>query len=157
VLLKSNITRQKGTIIEFDGPEGPRSVLYHFRPDADGDHVADVSDDHAEILLALPGKAFSFKRTAVAVAATEPSAGPAKPAEKKAEQVTQSVPPTLSILTVKPTDGALSEATDAAGGNEREALIAEYLALFGQNPHPAIKTETLRAKIAEKKAETASN
>lgn len=157
MLLKSNIIRPNGTMIEFDGPAGPRSVLYHFKKDAEGDHVANVADEHAEILLALPGKAFSFKRTAVAVAATEPSAGPAKPAEKKAEQVTQPVPPTLSILTVKPTDGASPEATDAADGNEREALIAEYLALFGQNPHPAIKTETLRAKIAEKKAETASN
>lgn len=153
MLLKSNIIRPNGTMIEFDGPAGPRSVLYHFKKDAEGDHVADVADEHAEILLALPGKAFSFKRTAVAVAATEPPADPAKIAGKKAEQGTQPVPPTLSVMPVKPSAGASAETTDA----EREALIAEYLALFGQNPHPAIKTETLRAKIAEKKAETASN
>lgn len=156
MLLKSNITRQKGTIIEFDGPEGPRSVLYHFRPDADGDHVADVSDEHAEILLALPGKAFSFKRTAVSVIVTEPPADPGEIAEKKAETATITQPPQLSVLPVKPEGGSQAEPS-VAGADEREALIAEYVALFGQNPHPASKTETLRAKIAEKKAETASN
>ena len=43
--------------------------------------------------------------------------------------------------------------TETEDAEERETLIARYKELFGSDPAKNIKTETLKAKIAEKEAE----
>lgn len=138
MLIKCNIHRPKGTTVEFDGPAGPRSIVYQFLPDAEGDHVANVEDeDHIERLLAVPDRVYSLKRSAL----------------KTAQQTTTmaaEAPPLKPVEQAKEADGTAQVSETAA--TEKEALVAEYASLFGQAPHPASKIETLRAKIAERKA-----
>lgn len=138
MLIKCNIQRPKGTTVEFDGPSGPRSIVYQFLPDGDGDHVANVEDeDHIERLLAVPDRVYSLKRSA-------------QKATQQATTTPAETPPVKPVEQVKDADGAAQVTEPAA--TEKEALAAEYTALFGQAPHPASKIETLRAKIAERKA-----
>jgi hypothetical protein len=48
MIIKSLIKRDGGSAINIDG------VIYDFQPDADGDHVCDVSDSsHANLLLSI--------------------------------------------------------------------------------------------------------
>lgn len=138
MLIKCNIQRPKGTNVEFDGPAGPRSIIYQFRPDADGDHVANVEDeDHIERLLAVPDRVYSLKRS------------PQKVAQQAATNAVET-PPLKPVEQAKEASGAAQPSETAA--TEKDALVAEYASLFGQAPHPASKIETLRAKIAERKA-----
>lgn len=129
MLINLSIRRKNGSKIEMaDG------TVLHFKPDADGDHVADVEDEaHIECLLRIPEyKIKRTKQTAPSAPVIEPgqNSTPAQPTEPAA---IQPVPPT-------------------ATSDERAELVGQYTALFGQAPHPAAKIDTLRAKIAEKKA-----
>ena len=123
MLISLSIRRKNGSKIEMaDG------TVLHFKLDADGDHVADVVDEaHIECLLRIPEYKIKRTKQAAPVIETGPIITPEKPA---------TIPPVLPTVTA----------------DERAELVAEYTAIMGQAPHPATKTETLRAKIAEKKA-----
>lgn len=43
----------------------------------------------------------------------------------------------------------LAEAAPEAAGDDREALVAQYIAKFKKAPHPSAKIETIKAKLAE--------
>lgn len=45
MLIKSLIKRDGGTVVDIAG------INYHFAPDDSGEHVCDVSDEHADIFL----------------------------------------------------------------------------------------------------------
>ena len=126
MLISLSIRRKNGSKIEMaDG------TVLHFKLDADGDHVADVVDEaHIECLLRIPE--YKIKRTKQAAPVIETARN--STTDKPAEPAT--IPPVLPTVTA----------------DERAELVAEYTAIMGQAPHPATKTETLRAKIAEKKA-----
>lgn len=150
MLLQSNIFRPKGTIVEFDGPRGPRSIHYHFKAQANDEgapHLCDVTDEeHIEILLAVPGRAFSLHKRAkvdavapVAPVITAPAMSviAALPPVPTPEPV---VTPAPAQQTTEPVAPVAIEGIDA--------LRAEYTRLYGQPPHPATKADTLRARIA---------
>lgn len=152
MLLQSNIFRPKGTVVEFDGPRGPRSIHYHFKAQANDEgapHLCDVTDEeHIEILLAVPGRAFSLHKRAKVEAMA-----PANPVVKApAMSVIDAMPP---APTPEPdaTQAPAQEPPVAPVALEGiDALRAEYAALHGQPPHPATKADTLRARIAAFKA-----
>jgi len=94
--------------------------------------------------------------------ALEPLNDAAKAAKKKAERkgdVTNAVTPAAAINQPAPGgDGNQSGPEGGNGGNgEGDENLAElqeqYEGLFQKKPHPAMKEDTLREKIAEKRKE----
>ncbi|MFS7308025.1 hypothetical protein [Rahnella inusitata] len=79
--------------------------------------------------------------------ALEPINDAAKEAKKKADK---------NYVEPKP-GSALEPKPEGSGSNQADvdlaALRDEYEALFGTAPHPAMKAETMKTKIAEKRAE----
>lgn len=133
MLINLSIRRKNGSKIEMaDG------TVLHFKPDADGDHVANVTDEaHIECLLRIPE--YKIKRTKPV---SEPvQKAPAQTATPPAQRpVTEGAGNTEKPISTSATE------------DERKALEAEYQSLYGQAPHPAAKDDTLRAKIAAKKS-----
>lgn len=79
--------------------------------------------------------------------ALEPINDAAKEAKKKADK--NYVEPTLDVDQVPAPKGVGSNQADV----DLAALRDEYEALFNTAPHPAMKAETMKTKIAEKRAE----
>lgn len=170
--IECKLLREGGTFVELDGVE------YHFAPLEDGAHVADVEREaHQDRFLSISEAYRLYRGKGVPAAASEPVAvallgSSVHPASFEINGKTYSLGDVVA-LAAAPFDPAewneLSEdarhdmidekldelAADTNGdGNvdnseELAALRAEYEAKFGKKPHPAMKAETLKAKLAE--------
>jgi hypothetical protein len=112
--IECKLHRAGGSIIPLDGIE------YHFAPQADGSHVANVeNEEHIDRFLSIT-EAYRLYRGAVAA--------PAAPAEAT----------------------AAPEAQADSGDDERAALVAQFEALYGETPHARTGVKKLREMIAAK-------
>lgn len=118
----SILRRPGGTFIKLG------TVAYHFAPDEQDRHVADVTDpDHIERLLDIPEGYCALEETPAAVAPA--IAAPAQATAPQASQEPQG-------------DAQAAQATQ-----ERDALVAAYLAKFGKRPNGRLSIEKLRDAI----------
>ncbi len=109
----------------------PDGTEYHFAPQADGAHVAAIDDaDHADLFLSIR-EGYRLYRGAAKVEA--PAAAPVEQAEPEQALTT--------LLATEP---------EAAPGDERAELAAEFERLYGEKPHSRTGIEKLRKLIAEK-------
>ncbi|OWY39340.1 hypothetical protein CEK28_08450 [Xenophilus sp. AP218F] len=77
--VECKLQRQGGTLIELDG------VSYHFQPDSQGRHVAEVeNEDHLGLLLSIH-EAYRLAPRAEATSATADGDKPAETGRKKAK------------------------------------------------------------------------
>lgn len=98
------------------------TVAYHFAPDEQDRHVADVTDpDHIERLLDIPEgyRALEDEPAAAAPAVVAPTQAAEPQADAQATQATQ----------------------------ERDALVAAYVAKHGKRPNGRLSIEKLRDAI----------
>lgn len=117
--IQSIIRRAKGTTVKLG------SNVYFFS--SENDHTCDVTDEaHINRLLSIKD---GFRE---AVAGTQNPPAKVKLGDVVAKEHTAS---SLSI--------------DGNGDVDRDDLITSYVAKFGKNPHHAMKTETIAAKLAE--------
>jgi hypothetical protein len=114
--IECKLKRPGGTHVTLGGAK------YHFAPQADGAHVADVADEaHQDRLLGI-AEAYRIYR-----AKSEPAKTETKPAEPE------------------PVDGD----TDGDGDADRDDLVAQYAAKFGKKPHHKWNADKIRAELAE--------
>lgn len=112
---------------------------YQFAPDAEGRHVADVSDeDHIDRLLSIP-EGYRLLRSSTA---------PVAP-------VVDEVPPAAvlpaggTIATVAETDGGetAADSTVTTEALDRDALVIEYLKHFGRKPHHKLSAQKIADEL----------
>lgn len=119
--IECKLLREGGTVVELDGIE------YHFAPQADGAHVAEVQDErHQDKLLAISEGYRLYRGKAAAEARIEPADGPHD-----------------HLAADTNGDGAVD------GDEELDALREQHKAKFGSYPHARTKADTIRAKLAE--------
>lgn len=168
--IECKLHREGGTYAEVGGVE------YHFEPQPDGSHVADVTDeDHIARFLAIP-EGYKIHGSAL-------KSEPKKPAPKLPESLLGSSvhAATYEIggktvllgdvvaaaykesgLTVEEWNAASEDdrhqaideqldlmAANAGGEDEMAELRKQHLEKFGVEAHPSIKLETLKKKLAE--------
>lgn len=129
--IECKLIREGGSFVALGTTE------YHFSPQADGAHVAQVADEeHVDIFLAINGyRLYRGKVEAAPVeapAATEPAAPEAEP-----EQAL------TTLLATEP---------EAAPLDERAELAKEYEYLYGEPPHQRTGVKRLREMIAARNA-----
>lgn len=128
--IECKLIREGGTFVQIGTNE------YHFAPQADGAHVAQVTDEeHADIFLGIP-EGYRRYRGAVKPAPVEAPAAPVEPVEEPAEALT-------TMLATEPE-------APAAPVDERAELAAKYESLYGEAPHPRTGVKKLRELIAAK-------
>lgn len=117
------------------------TTTYHFKPDADGRHVAEVAD---------PNHITAFLRVGCYIMdgaeASEPTPQPAAPAPEfggadEDEDLDEDEEQGEDL------DGEPDEGVPLEEWSEGD-LIEEYSRVFKKSPHPNTKRETLVAKIA---------
>lgn len=117
------LKRQGGTKAEIGGIE------YHFAPQPDGAHVADVADNaHIQRFLSMP----EGYRIYEAAGKTEPVKAPE-----------QTNPNDQAPEGDRNGDGVVD------GKDERIALAEAYKQKFGKAPHHKMTAESIRQKLAE--------
>lgn len=117
--------REGGSLIDIGGTE------YHFKPQADGAHVADVAyEEHVERFLSIP-EAYCIYRPG----------NPAKVVEA----------PSLGAQAEGPNADEAVEATETPEivGDDIEALKEAFKAKFGHAPHYKWTIQTIKTKLAE--------
>ena len=140
VIIESIIKRKAGTKIDFP------TASYHFKPNDEGAHVAEVEDEaHIARLLSIPEGYRLYQGIAAKPASTETSE-PVTPAA--APEVTGAAPP--AAVTPPEALAATLEAAQAA----LEGARALYIQAFGKKPHHTWGVEKIKAEIAAKSAST---
>lgn len=129
--IECTLKRKGGTVAEIDGTE------YHFQPDADGRHVAEVADEkHINRFLDIR----EGYRCADKITATIPEAA-AKSAVTPAED-----PAYVPESVTEPDDNEVDlEAY-------RKELAEAYKAKFGRRPHHKWSIEKIEQELAKKEA-----
>lgn len=126
-MIECKLIREGGTFADIGG------ITYHFAPQADGAHVAQVSDEeHADRFLSIDGYRL-YRGT---------STVQAKPLDA-----------VVSVILAEPQAVAESEAPasdEKSPAEVRAELAAEFERLYGEAPHPRTGIEKLRKLIAEK-------
>jgi hypothetical protein len=126
VKIECILKRPGGTKAEIGGTE------YHFEPQADGAHVAEVKDDaHIQRFLGIPEGYRIYKAAGKQAAAPEPAT----------DDTTDDADDTL--------DGDLNGDGVVDDKDERIALAAAYEAKFGKKPNGRMSLATLRQQVAE--------
>lgn len=134
--LELTIKRLGGTVIQMPNGKGASDTTYHFLPDATGAHVAEVDNpEHLAMFLRVP----EYKPY-----------GQINAQDRQAVSLMQ-----VSAVSPEPAQ-IVSPATDDASDPleldqmDRPQLMGVYQILMGEKAHPAIKIDTLRARITEK-------
>lgn len=120
--------REGGSIIDIGGTD------YHFKPQADGAHVADVAyEEHVERFLSIP-EAYCIYKPGKA-AKEQPAAAPvAQEAAVEGPHVDEAVEATETPEIVS---------------DDLDALKEAFKAKFGHAPHYKWSIETIKTKLAE--------
>lgn len=114
---------------------------YHFKPDATGRHVAEVTDNkHIQTFLAIP-EGYQIADDSDVPAPKKNSAASVKDIDEKENDKDS-----------ENTDDS-DEDNDDAEANERLELVKQYQAAFGKAPHHRLSNDTIREKLAEKGGE----
>jgi len=125
MLIKLNLIRQGGSKIDIDG------VVYHFAPNKDGHHVADVKNkDHIKRFMSIDGY---------------------EPYEHGAPEETKTPNPAATgapAATGRSPDGK-APVTDAYDAMSKDELIAKVTERTGKAPHPNTGEKSLRAALRE--------
>lgn len=130
------LKREGGTKIEMDGVE------YHFKPQADGAHVADIADrKHIGKLLTIPEGYLIYD--------AEQVAKPAPAADDSDDDQGNAAPASTEAAASAPQEPATekTEGDDKAGG--LADLKAKFEAKFGRKPHHKWNAERIAAELAE--------
>lgn len=151
VLIECKAKRPAGTIVEFDAPNAiDGKILYHFKDDGFGRHVAPVSnEDHIARFLSIP-EGFRL----VTSAAHEP-AEPVAPAAIVTPSALGGVIAPGAVTEPAAATATAPEGHDADAQN-LEALRAEYFDVTGTPARYNAKPETLKAQIEAFKANQAA-
>lgn len=137
--IECKLKREGGSHIDFG------SVVYHFAPDKNGSHVAEVTDkDHIGRLLSI-NEAYQIADDDAPAPKTK--SVPVKEESQKAESDTGGDDDTGDD------EGGESDEEAQAAATVRAGLVADYLKAFGKNPHHKLTDDSIRAKLAEKSAE----
>lgn len=137
--IELTIKRKGGTRLSLLNEYG-RKVNYHFAPQPDGAHVADVeNEDHAKLMLGIPeyrpyGEAAAHLMSEIVAEAKAAAAEAAKVAEAEQAALATSEPEDVDPLEIDQMD--------------RPMLASAHEIVFGEKAHPKAKIETLRAKIS---------
>lgn len=157
--LQCTLIRKGGTLVDLNGS------TYHFAPNAEGDHVCDVSDDDdIARLLSIPEayRIYRPKKAAPAPAAPvkqeakapETPAAPAKegakaPAKAKAKAAKEEKAET-------PMGIPAAEKIEALETMSRDEVAAIFKQVVGRAPSEHAEVEVMIAQIEAKRAETAA-
>lgn len=167
--LQCILIRKGGTVTELNGN------TYHFAPNAEGDHVCDVSDDDdIARLLSIP-EAYRIYRPKKA---TPAPAAPAAPAPVKQETKEPAPAPAPAKEEAKAPAPAKVKATKAKAAKEekaenpmgipaaekiealetmsRDEVAAIFKDVVGRAPSEHAEVEVMIAQIEAKRAETAA-
>jgi len=116
--------REGGSVIDIGGVE------YHFKPQADGAHVADVAyEEHIERFLSIPEAYCIYKAS--------------KPTKEAPAPVVE------AEAAPQPEENAEAEETVAETGDDLEDPKKAFKAKFGHAPHYKWDVETIKTKLAE--------
>lgn len=122
--IECKLIRQGGTFADIGGTE------YHFAPQPDGAHVAQVADEsHADRFLSIDG--YRLYRSQVKAA---PVAAPA-------------IEPAPEVVTML---GSTEDAPTPPLSNDRDVLAAQYEELYGKPAHHKTSIHKLRELVAAK-------
>lgn len=138
-IIECLIKRAGGSVIELG------AAKYHFKPNAEGDHVCEIADKgHADILLAIDT---AYRQYAQAVAGTRTDGGG----------------PRIDLSGTVITDDDDDDDDSDTGGEgttetkapeqpedeaaERERLAALYLERFGKKPHHMMGIKRIREEL----------
>lgn len=147
--LQCILIRKGGTHVEF-----PDGASYHFAPNAEGDHVCEVSDpDHMAWFLSVKEayRIYRPKATAPVADVQTPAATTNQTPAAVAPSATQE-PPAAAGLGL-PAGEKLS--IEALRGSDIEKVREVFEAEIGRKPSHVAKAETLIAQIETKRAEIA--
>lgn len=142
--IESIIKRPGGTSVTLGG------VVYHFAPDAEGRHVADVDNpEHVGVLLGIK-EGYRYLAESQPLAA---AAGGEKAVESVAEGAAEG-----EANTLQPADEAQAprdeqeveaEQPKLSEADQREQAAQKYQEVFGSRPHGKWTTERILAELAE--------
>lgn len=140
VIIESIIKRKAGTTLDFP------TASYHFKPNNEGAHVAEVEDEaHIARLLSIPEGYRLYQGTAAKPAPTDPTEPVAPPAAPEGTNAAQP-----AVVTAPDAPATSLEAAQAA----LEEARALYIQAFGKKPHHTWGVEKIKAEIAAKPAST---
>ena len=146
------LRRSGGSHVSLGGTE------YHFAPDTDGRHVADVADeDHIDRFLSIPEGYRLLRASTAPVAPAVDEAPPAAvlPAGGAITPVAEPLVLDVAAFLGKPaekTDDETASERDAVVASEalnRDALAIEYLKHFGRKPHHKWSAEKISDELRE--------
>ncbi len=124
------LRRSGGSRVSLGGTE------YHFAPDTDGRHVADVADeDHIDRFLSIPE---GYRLLRASTAPVAPAVDEAPPAAVLPAGGAITSDDEANEADAQPVDDDKADtgaADDPAEALNRDALAIEYLKHFGRKPH----------------------
>ncbi len=139
--IESVLKRAGGTKVELDGVE------YHFAPQEDGCHVAEVvKRAHIDRFLAIP--------EGYRLYLPEEDGQEAAPVAPVVAEVAPVVATVAPVVLEQDQDGDESDEDEDGEGDEtealdRDALAAEFEAKFGKKPHYKWSVEKIQAALSE--------
>lgn len=162
ITLQCVLIRKGGTLVDLNGS------TYHFAPNAEGDHVCDVSDDDdIARFLSIPDayRIYRPKKAAPASAAPAPvkqaTKEPNPPTKDEAKAPAKGKPAAkakkAAPVKEEPTMGiAPAVKAEALGAMSRDEVAAIFKQVVGRAPSDHAEIEVMIAQIEAKRAETAA-
>lgn len=136
--IECKLIREGGSFVALGTTE------YHFSPQADGAHVAQVADDeHVDIFLSIRD-GYRLYRGKVE-AASKPAEISDSPNETEA-----AIEPAPEVVTMLGSTEDIPPPSEPSPAEERAYLAAEYEELYGEPPHARTGVKRLREMIAAK-------